>query len=174
VTLPNALTSARALLVLPVIVLVAAGDPAAALAVFAIAAATDAADGPLARRGAGATPLGAALDPLADKVLVVGTLLALALRGTAQPLAVLLILGRELVAALLRARAPHALGASLDGKAKTVLQMAACLALLGSAGWPSAGLAPAANALLVAAAALTLLSGVRLVLRARQTSAHPA
>jgi CDP-diacylglycerol--glycerol-3-phosphate 3-phosphatidyltransferase len=174
VTLPNALTSMRAVLVVPVIVLVAAGEAAAALALFAIAAATDAADGPLARRGGGATALGAALDPLADKVLVVGTLLALALRGMAPAWAVLLILGREIVAALLRARAAHALGASFDGKAKTVLQTAACLALLGSASWPTAGLGPAANALLLAAALLTLLSGVRLVLRARQTTAHAA
>ena len=71
-------------------------------------------------------------------------------------------------------RSPHALGASLDGKAKTVLQVAASLALLASAAWPSAGFAPAANALVAVAAALTLLSGVRLVLRARQTTAHPA
>ena len=63
---------------------------------------------------------------------------------------------------------------SIDGKAKTVLQVTATLGLLASAAWPSAGLGPAANALVVAAAALTLLSGVRLVLRARQTTAHPA
>jgi CDP-diacylglycerol--glycerol-3-phosphate 3-phosphatidyltransferase len=174
VTLPNALTSARALLVIPLIGLIALGDVSAALIVFALAAATDALDGPLARRRGGTTALGAALDPLADKVLVVGTLLALALRGIAPAWAVLLILGRELVAIEVRARSPHVLGAGVDGKAKTVLQVAAVLALLAGAAWPSAGLAPAANALLAAAAALTVLSGVRLVLRARQTTAHPA
>ena len=173
-TLPNALTSARALLVIPLIGLIALGDVSAALIVFAIAAATDALDGPLARRRGGTTALGAALDPLADKVLVVGTLLALALRGIAPAWAVLLILGRELLAVEVRARSPHVLGAGVDGKAKTVLQVAAVLALLAGAAWPSAGLAPAANALLAAAAALTVLSGVRLVLRARQTTAHPA
>ena len=173
-TLPNALTSARALLVIPLIGLIALGDVSAALIVFAIAAATDALDGPLARRRGGTTALGAALDPLADKVLVVGTLLALALREIAPAWAVLLILGRELVAVEVRARSPHVLGAGVDGKAKTVLQVAAVLALLAGAAWPSAGLAPAANALLAVAAALTVLSGVRLVLRARQTTAHPA
>ena len=173
-TLPNALTAARALLVIPVIGLIAIGDAAAALAVFLVAAATDAADGPLARRRGGPTALGAALDPLADKVLVVGALAALALRGIAPMWAVLLILGRELVAVELRARSSRELRASLDGKAKTVLQVTATLGLLASAAWPSAGLGPAANALVVAAAALTLLSGVRLVLRARQTTAHPA
>jgi len=174
VTLPNALTSARALLVIPLIGLIALGDVSAALIVFAIAAATDALDGPLARRRGGTTALGAALDPLADKVLVVGTLLALALREIAPAWAVLLILGRELVAVEVRARSPHVLGAGVDGKAKTVLQVAAVLALLAGAAWPSAGLAPAANALLAVAAALTVFSGVRLVLRARQTTAHPA
>ena len=173
-TLPNALTSARALLVIPLIGLIALGDVSAALIVFAIAAATDALDGPLARRRGGTTALGAALDPLADKVLVVGTLLALALREIAPAWAVLLILGRELVAVEVRARSPHVLGAGVDGKAKTVLQVAAVLALLAGAAWPSAGLAPAANALLAVAAALTVFSGVRLVLRARQTTAHPA
>jgi len=174
VTLPNALTVARALLVIPVIGLIAIGDAGVALAVFLVAAATDALDGPLARRRGTTTALGAALDPLADKVLVVGTLAALALRGIAPMWAVLLILGRELVAVELRARSSRELRASLDGKAKTVLQVTATLGLLASAAWPSAGLGPAANALVVAAAALTLLSGVRLVLRARQTTAHPA
>ncbi|TME63604.1 MAG: CDP-alcohol phosphatidyltransferase family protein, partial [Chloroflexi bacterium] len=97
-TLPNALTAARALLVIPVIGLIAIGDAAAALAVFLVAAATDAVDGPLARRRGGTTALGAALDPFADKVLIVGTLSALAVRGIAPVWAVLLILGRELVA----------------------------------------------------------------------------
>jgi len=174
VTLPNALTVARALLVIPVIGLIAIGDAGVALAVFLVAAATDALDGPLARRRGATTALGAALDPLADKVLVVGALAALALRGIAPIWAVLLILGRELVAVELRARSSRELRASLDGKAKTVLQVTATLGLLASAAWPSAGLGPAANALVVAAAALTLLSGVRLVLRARQTTAHPA
>jgi CDP-diacylglycerol--glycerol-3-phosphate 3-phosphatidyltransferase len=174
VTLPNALTIARAVLVIPVVGLIALGDSFAALVVFVVAAATDAIDGPLARRRGGTTPLGAALDPLADKVLVVGTLIALALRGVAPAWAVLLILARELVAVELRARSPHVLGAGIDGKAKTVLQVGAVLALLASAARPSAGLGLSANALLVAATALTVLSGVRLVVRARQTTAHPA
>jgi CDP-diacylglycerol--glycerol-3-phosphate 3-phosphatidyltransferase len=173
VTLPNALTVTRALLVVPVIGLVALGDVALALAVFVAAAATDALDGPLARRR-GATRFGAALDPLADKVLVVGTLAALALRGLAPAWAVVLILARELVAVEVRARASHALVAHGDGKVKTILQVTATASLLGAAAWPATGLVPGANALLAAATALTLLSGVRLVLRAKQTTADPA
>jgi CDP-diacylglycerol--glycerol-3-phosphate 3-phosphatidyltransferase len=173
VTLPNALTIARALLVIPVIGLIAIGDASLALLVFIGAAATDALDGPLARRR-GATAVGAALDPFADKILVVGTLAALALRGTAPVWAVALILARELVAVEIRARAPHAVVASMDGKAKTVLQVAAIALLLATAAWPEAGLGAAASAVLVAATALTVLSGVRLVLRAKQTTADAA
>ena len=173
-TLANALTAARALLVIPVIGLIATGDASLALLIFVIAAATDALDGPLARRRGTATALGAAMDPLADKILVVGALAALAVRGIAPAWAVVVILARELVAIEVRARAAHAISASPDGKAKTVLQVAAVALLLATAAWPAAGLATAANALLLAATALTVLSGVRLVLRAKQTTADAA
>jgi len=173
-TLPNALTAARALLVIPIIGLIATGDASLALLIFVGAAATDALDGPLARRRGGATAFGATLDPLADKILVVGALAALAIRGIAPSWAVVLILARELVAIEVRSRAPHALAAAPDGKAKTVLQVAAVALLLATAAWPAAGLATAANALLLAATALTMLSGVRLVLRAKQTTADAA
>src|SRR3989442_12097150 len=82
-TVPNALTAARALLVIPVIGLIASGDPSLALLVFLGAAATDAVDGPLARRGGGSTALGAALDPLPDKILAAGPPAALAVGGGA-------------------------------------------------------------------------------------------
>jgi CDP-diacylglycerol--glycerol-3-phosphate 3-phosphatidyltransferase len=174
VTLPNGLTAARALLVIPVVGLIATGELTLALVVFLGAAATDAIDGPLARRHGRTTACGAALDPLADKILVVGTLAALAVRGAAPVWAVSLILARELVAVEVRATSPHAVRAGVDGKAKTVLQVAATAALLAAAASPAAGLATIASALLVTATALTVLSGVRLVLRAKQTSAHPA
>ena len=173
-TLPNALTAARAILVIPVIGLIATGDASLALLIFLGAAATDALDGPLARRRGGTSAFGAALDPLADKILVVGALAALAIQGIAPAWAVVLILARELVAIEVRTRAPHALGAGPDGKAKTVLQVGAVAVLLATAAWPAAGLGTAANALLLAATALTVLSGVRLVLRAKQTTADAA
>ena len=172
-TLANALSAVRGLLVIPVIGLVATSDTSLALFVFLAAAATDALDGPLARRR-GATAFGAALDPLADKILVVGTLAALTIRGLAPAWALVIILARELVAIEVRARAPLVLGASADGKAKTVLQVAAIALLLATAAWTSPALAAPAYAVLAAATALTVLSGVRLVLRAKQTTTHPA
>jgi len=137
VTLANALSAARGLLVIPVIGLIATGDASLALLVFLGAALTDALDGPIARRR-GVTAFGAALDPLADKVLVIGTLAALAVRGIAPAWAVALILARELVAIEVRARAPGALGATADGKAKTILQVGAIALLLAAAAWPAA------------------------------------
>ena len=172
-TLANALSASRGLLVIPVIAFVAIGDVALALCVFLCAALTDAIDGPLARRR-GSTAFGAALDPLADKILVVGTLAAMALRGMAPAWAVGLIFAREIIAIEVRAGAPFALAASADGKVKTVLQVAAIALLLVAAAWPSPALTTAANALVAAATALTVLSGVRLVLRAKQTTADAA
>ena len=171
-TVPNALSAARAALVVPVVGLIAIGDFSLALLLFVGAAATDALDGPLARRRDQVTPLGAAIDPLADKILVTGALAALALRGIAPTWAVLLICMRELFATMVRARSTRTVGATVDGKAKTVLQVVAVAALLVAAGWPSAGLTPLANTLLGTAVALTVLSGVRLVLRARQITTH--
>jgi CDP-diacylglycerol--glycerol-3-phosphate 3-phosphatidyltransferase len=166
VTLPNALTLLRAALVAPVIGLVALGQLPAALVVFAIAAATDLADGALARRRGEITALGAFLDPLADKVLVVGSLAALAVIGAAPFWAFAVVLARELVAVELRVRAHHSLAATPDGKLKTVAQVAATAALLAAATWPATGLAAGAQALLGAAVALTVFSGVMLVRRA--------
>ena len=112
------------------------------------------------------TPLGAAIDPLADKILIVGTLAALAVRGLVPLWATGIVLAREVVALEVRARATRPLPATVDGKAKTILQAAAVSALIASAAAPSAPLAIAANMLLLAAVALTVLSGVRLVRRA--------
>jgi CDP-diacylglycerol--glycerol-3-phosphate 3-phosphatidyltransferase len=165
VTLPNALSGIRAASVAPVVGLIALGEPAIALGIFALAAITDLVDGRLARRRHEVTALGTFLDPLADKILIVGTLSALALQGAAPAWAVGIVVARELVAVEVRVRSPG-LAAGAEGKAKTVLQAIATVALLASLAWPSLGLATAASALLVTAVALTVLSGVMLVRRA--------
>ena len=74
------LTVARALSVPVVIVLFAWNFPNHdywATAVFCVAMTTDWFDGRLARRHGRTSPLGSLLDPIADKVLVLGTLLSL-------------------------------------------------------------------------------------------------
>jgi CDP-diacylglycerol--glycerol-3-phosphate 3-phosphatidyltransferase len=80
VSLADQLTVARALSVPVVVVLYAwsfSGHAYWATAVFCVAMATDWFDGRLARRHGRTSPLGSLLDPLADKVLVLATLVML-------------------------------------------------------------------------------------------------
>jgi cardiolipin synthase len=80
-TLPNALTSLRILLAPVFLVLYIRGEMVSALAVFAAAAATDILDGLMARALQQKSRLGAFLDPIADKLLAMCALFALAARG---------------------------------------------------------------------------------------------
>ncbi len=138
------------------------GAAAWALVLFVLAALTDLADGPIARRLGQVTRLGTFLDPLADKLLIVGTLIGLGARGLVPSWIVVLVVARELVVTNLRAVAAargYSIGASTYGKAKTVVQSLATAALLLFLTAPSPVLADVAYALLAAAVGLTLLSG---------------
>src|ERR1017187_2803472 len=95
-TLPNLFTLAR-LLLAPVIVCAILNRRAfAALAIFAVAAATDVIDGYLARQFGAATAAGAFLDPIADKLLLTGVYIALALAGSVPWWLVGVIFARDL------------------------------------------------------------------------------
>lgn len=77
-TLPNLLTFGR-LVALPfLIVAILEGRHGSAFAIFLAAAITDIVDGFLARRFGMASPLGAYLDPIADKLFLVSTFVVLA------------------------------------------------------------------------------------------------
>ena len=75
--IPNFITIARILLVPLIILLLISEDFGWALAVFAVAGLSDAADGALARATNTQSEVGAYLDPLADKLLLVSTYAAL-------------------------------------------------------------------------------------------------
>lgn len=77
-TLPNLLTGLRLALAPVVVWHILTADMAGAFWWFAAAALTDLLDGNLARWLAQKTVLGAWLDPIADKVMLLSTLLALA------------------------------------------------------------------------------------------------
>lgn len=138
---------------------------------FALAAATDWLDGWLARKLDAVTPLGAALDHSADKVLVTCVLVALAYAALPMMLvaAAVLILGRDVAVAGLR-EALGAQGATLAvsqlGKWKAAAEMGGVAAFLAfQAGAllfaPTGvviGLDWAARIMLWSAAALALLS----------------
>ena len=78
-TLANQLTILRIMLIPAFVLLVVYGHLGAALLVFMTAGITDALDGLIARRAGQRTSLGAWLDPMADKLLLVTTFVVLTL-----------------------------------------------------------------------------------------------
>ena len=78
-TLANQITILRIMLIPAFVLLTVYGHLGAALAVFFIAGATDAIDGLIARLASHPTSLGAWLDPMADKLLLVTTFIVLTL-----------------------------------------------------------------------------------------------
>jgi cardiolipin synthase len=81
-TLPNFLTLSR-LAALPfLIVSILQGRHGTALAIFVVASLTDIVDGYLARRFAMGSPLGAYLDPIADKLFLVSTFVVFSIPST--------------------------------------------------------------------------------------------
>ena len=135
----------RAIAVIPIVWAIAADEHLIALGVFVLAAASDALDGVLARRSGTSGPRGALLDPLADKLLVLGTLGALSAVGIGWPVTVVTVATalREGIVALLRVRAfarGIALPADRLAKLKTAAQMiGVTLIIVGERPWPVAG-----------------------------------
>src|SRR5207302_3900330 len=75
------LTLLRMLLIPAFVVLVIEGELGWALVIFATAGVTDALDGVIARRSGQKTTLGAWLDPMADKLMLVSAFVVLTLPG---------------------------------------------------------------------------------------------
>ena len=128
-TAADLVAALRALAVIPIVWAIAADQTVVALAVFVVAALSDALDGFLARRAANQSARGALLDPLADKILVVGTLVALAAVGRGWPVTVVAVFvtAREGPTAALRwlaYRRGISMPADMLAKLKTVTEMA--------------------------------------------------
>lgn len=137
--LPNLLTFFRILVIPLLVVLLREPGPGAsvvAAAMFFLACWSDFLDGYLARRRGIITPLGKLLDPLADKLIVMATLVMLAASVREPRVAawmVVLIVGRELAVTGLRAIAVSegiVLAADELGKYKMIFQMLALHGLL--------------------------------------------
>ncbi len=158
--LPNALTLLR-ILAVPVVVVALLGETpngdALAAAVFALAAATDGLDGYIARSRDSITTFGKLMDPLADKLLIIGALLSLVSLHRLEAWIAMVIIAREVAVTILRTIAAErgiVIAASWLGKAKTVLQIAAVIALI------AANPAPAwVDVLVYVALVVTVLSG---------------
>jgi CDP-diacylglycerol--glycerol-3-phosphate 3-phosphatidyltransferase len=152
--------------------------------VFVIASATDWLDGYLARRNNQITDLGKFLDPIADKLLIDGLLIFLIAAPKYAPdnltfslWCAIVLIARDLIVDALRLIAVtknKVIAANIFGKAKTILQMIAIVAILFN-GWPFSyfdadfpnGL-HIAELLVYLATAVSLLSGIIYVVQNRQ------
>jgi CDP-diacylglycerol--glycerol-3-phosphate 3-phosphatidyltransferase len=158
-TLATQLTLARMAAAIPIAWLILAGASRAAVVALLLAALTDYLDGYLARRRSEVTPLGTALDPIADKLLTVAALVAFIAVGTISGIhlaAALAILLRETLVAGLResAGAGSSLAVSRLAKWKTAMQFVSWLLL-------AAGLQVAGLVALWLAAILTVYTGAQ-------------
>jgi len=168
VTLPNMISFARLCAVPLAIWLVLHQRFGSAFVLFALAGISDAVDGWLARRRGG-TVLGAILDPLADKALMVGMYITLAAIGQVPDWLAILVVFRDLVIVggvvlLWMTSHPMLIKPIEISKANTALQIGLVAVVLGldAAGL---GLMPVRLALVALVTASTLFSGGAYVVR---------
>lgn len=173
----NLITLARIALVIPFAAMFFIDAPwamTAALVIFSIAALTDFLDGWVARKRGETSALGAALDPIADKVLITAALILLIRNGVIRDfgvVAALVILIREILVAGLReamAQRAASLPVSALAKWKTTFQLVAAGFLLAAAPGGLAGeeLRPIAAGLFWLAAVLTFWTGANYAFKA--------
>lgn len=168
--LPNALTVVRILLVPVLVVALLEATPngsAVAAVVFAVAALTDGLDGYIARSRRSVTTFGKVMDPIADKLLIAAALISLVSLDRVEPWVAMVIIAREFAVSGLRVAAGQqgvVIPASRLGKAKTIAQVAAIMALIAASDpgelW--------VQALLYSAVAVTLVSGADYFLNFRR------
>jgi CDP-diacylglycerol---glycerol-3-phosphate 3-phosphatidyltransferase len=101
--------------------------------IFTLAAITDILDGYLARKLNVVSVLGKFLDPLADKLIVMASLIWMVPMGRIQAWVVVVLIGREISVTGLRSIAASegvVISAGQEGKVKTALQMIGIIALI--------------------------------------------
>jgi CDP-diacylglycerol--glycerol-3-phosphate 3-phosphatidyltransferase len=134
--LPNALTLIRILLVPVLVVALTVETPhgsTIAAVIFALAALTDGLDGYIARSRQSITTFGKVMDPVADKLMIAAALLSLVSLDRLAPWVAMVIIAREFAVSGLRIAAGAqgvVIPASGLGKIKTIVQVAAVLALI--------------------------------------------
>ena len=134
--LPNKLTVSRIILAGMFILFLfirGAGAKFAALSIFLVACITDYYDGYLARKMNAITDFGKLMDPIADKVLVLGGFLAFVEMHIIPAWMVMVLIAREFLITGLRVLAlsqKKVLAAEVAGKHKTISQMVSVIAIL--------------------------------------------
>jgi len=175
-TLANQLTIVRILLIPVFVLLLAYRQPGWALTVFVIAGVTDGLDGLIARRTQSQTSLGAWLDPMADKLLLVTTFIvltvpAIAVRHHLPLWLTVLVISRDVIivgvaAIVTLVLGPRTFRPSLLGKVATAVYIVTVTVLL-LFNWldRESGLVDAA---IWTTLALTLASGIDYIVRIRR------
>jgi CDP-diacylglycerol--glycerol-3-phosphate 3-phosphatidyltransferase len=168
--LPNALTLVRILLV-PVLIVALTGSvpggSALAAAVFALAALTDGLDGYIARSRQAVTNFGKVMDPVADKLMIAAALISLVSLDRLAPWVAMVIIAREFAVSGLRIAAGQqgvVIPASGLGKLKTIVQVAAVLALIAAPDYKDAWV----QGLVYAMVLVTVVSGADYFLNFRR------
>lgn len=160
--LPNLLCVLRILMIYPLAHWILTGRYPAVMALFAVAAFTDALDGYLAKRFGWTSELGKLLDPLADKLLLLTMFICLSIVGLAPWWLTALVLLRDLVI-VFGALTFKLLFGPLRGaptaasKINTFCQIVFCLAVVSAAAfaWPGPAAIIAAGALVVLTTAVS-------------------
>jgi cardiolipin synthase len=138
--LPNLICLLRIALVWPIVVSIAHADYPLTLALFFIAAMSDGLDGYLAKRFNWTSELGKLLDPLADKLLLVGVFLVATWYGLIPRWLTIVAVGRD-VLILLGSVTYHFVWGPLRGrpvissKVNTLFQLLYVLAIVANAGY---------------------------------------
>jgi CDP-diacylglycerol--glycerol-3-phosphate 3-phosphatidyltransferase len=183
-TLANRITSARFLLTIVYLWLLAAGGPGRhpllltiAFGLFQVVAWSDLLDGYLARKYGEVTHFGRIADPLVDKIVVCGSFIFFltmpSLERHFPAWFAVIVLGREFLVSGIRGAAEAAgvpFPASVWGKIKTFIQNVAVGWGVGHAAWmgETAWSAWALQALMWGALVSTLVSGLTYVAAARR------
>ena len=168
---PNTLTLLRILAIPAVLIALDGGRFGLAFWLFVAASITDGLDGAIARLTDSRTALGAYLDPLADKGLVVSLLIKLTLLGKVPGWVLTIILTRDIVCLTGYALLFFLTGErieirpTLTGKTATVLQLAGVASALFVLSHPAVGPKIPLDAIFSLAAACTAIAGVQYVMR---------
>ncbi len=161
-SIPNLITLGRIILVPVVVWTISSGAMLAAFILFLVAGISDGVDGYLAKRFGMRTVLGAYLDPLADKALIVSIYVTLGVNDLIPRWLVILVVSRDImiVGAVVLSwlvGSPVKMKPLLVSKLNTVAQIAFACVVLGSLGFGiDAGILT--RVLMGLVAALTLLS----------------
>ncbi|MFC2095751.1 CDP-diacylglycerol--glycerol-3-phosphate 3-phosphatidyltransferase [Candidatus Bipolaricaulota bacterium] len=173
-TIPNQITIAR-LLSVPLLMYLILSDSGLgrifAVILFFLAAVSDAVDGYIARSFNQTSVFGQFADPIADKLLISGALIALVQLGELTAAAVMALIAREFLVTGLRIIAIHeglVISVSILGKLKTISHVVLVLVVLTARTFQlGSGGETAKTAALVLAIVLSLISGAEYFYRSR-------